>query len=302
MSDRPTPPLCGEPSVPLQDARVVVLPLPYEGTACYGKGTAQGPAAILHASPQMELYDEVLEQETLPEFPIHTLAPLVLEGLPPEEMVERVYQRAKEQLLAGRAILGLGGEHSVTEGVVKAYHAVYGDSFSVVQIDAHTDMRDSYEGSSHSHACVMRRIHEMGIPFVQLGIRSVSREEIRMIRWNGLGSRIFWAKDIHRWQKRGEGRWLDEMAAQLRQKVFITVDLDGFDPAYLPATGTPEPGGLDWFTVGDILDRIAAQCQIIGSDVTELAPIAGHHASDFLAARLSYRLLGYMAQTAGSTK
>ncbi|MEG3638078.1 agmatinase [Magnetococcus sp. PR-3] len=294
MPETPYPAFSEAPPAPLEDARVVILPLPYEGTVSYGTGTAQGPRAILEASQQLELWDELHNREILPDLPTHTLQPPCFKGLNPEQVIQTIYETAYPHIQAGRRVVGLGGEHSVTEGILKAYLDVHGCDFTVVQIDAHADLRNSYQGTPHSHACIMRRVWDMSLNSVQLGIRSLSREEIRHIRYNGLSERVFWARDIVRWHRQGETQWLDRLGALLKKKVFLTIDLDGFDPAVVPGTGTPEPGGLDWYMVGDIIDRITAQCDIIGFDVTELAPIPGQQVSEFLAARLVQRILGYL--------
>ncbi|ABK46049.1 putative agmatinase [Magnetococcus marinus MC-1] len=294
MPNIPYPSFGETPPATLEEARVVILPLPYEGTVSYGTGTSQGPRAILEASKQLEVWDELHGREILPELPTHTLQPPSLENLNPEQVVQRIYATTLPHLQAGRMVVGLGGEHSVTEGVIKAYQTIHGNDFTVVQIDAHADLRNSYHDTPHSHACIMRRVWDMGLNAVQLGIRSISREEIRHVRYNGLNERIFWARDIVRWHRQNNTQWLDRMGALLKPKVFLTIDLDGFDPSVVPGTGTPEPGGLDWYMVGEIIDRITAQCEIIGFDITELAPIPNQQASEFLAARLVQRILGYI--------
>ncbi|OSM00368.1 putative agmatinase [Magnetofaba australis IT-1] len=285
-------PFLGEANASLEKADVAILSVPYEGAVSYGGGAANGPSAILEASTQVELYDETLNKETIRNLNVHTLPPLDVAGLNSEELAEQVRLAAKPHVDAERFLATLGGDHSISIGVLRAYWEKYGDQFTVLQFDAHADMREEYDGNPLSHACVMRQVYDMGIPFVSVGIRSLSAFEKKHLTWRGLSERIFWAKDIQRWNKTGQGAWLDELTALLGSKVYITFDVDAMDPAIMPATGTPEPGGLDWYTVNDVLDRVCASRQIIGCDINELAPIPGLHAPDFLCARLLYRILG----------
>ncbi|MBF0623802.1 MAG: agmatinase [Magnetococcales bacterium] len=281
----------GVDPVPLEQARVVILPVPYQGTVSYGNGTAQGPTALLAASTQMELFDEVLQQETI-DLGFHTLTPVEPDLFGPAAMMERIAAAARPQVAAGRFLAGIGGEHSITDGLLRAFLPTFGRRLSVLQIDAHADLRDQYQGSPHSHACVMRRVAEMGLEFVQVGIRSLSREEWEFVQNQGRGGRIFWARDVVSAARRGETGWMDQVVAALGPEVYVTVDLDGLDPSVLPATGTPEPGGLDYPTLLTLLERVARRRRIVGCDLTELAPLPGQPASDFLASRLLYRLIG----------
>jgi agmatinase len=264
----------------------VVLPLPYEATVSYGGGTRRGPGAILEASRQVELYDRELNDEPALTHGIHTLPPLALSVAGPAEAVAEIEACAREHLRAGKLLVGLGGEHSVSVGIARAVKEVYGD-FVLVQVDAHSDLRAEYEGSPYSHACIARRIlDDLGATVLQLGIRSICREEIELIRATSERLRVWFAEDVH------AGGHLE----QLRQRVagrnlFLTLDLDGLDPAFLPATGTPEPGGLNWQQVLEIIRTVAGAARIVALDCVELAPIPGAHASDFLAAKLVYKAL-----------
>ncbi len=265
----------------LARARAVVLPVPYDFTTTYRGGTREGPQAILAASRNMELWDE--EVGAVYRAGIHTLPALEPAAEGPAAMVERVERAVGWILDQGKLPAVLGGEHSITAGAVRAAAARV-PGLSVLQIDAHGDMRDTYLGTPHSHACVMRRVREL-VPAASVGIRSIGEEEAEHLA-------------AHPWpvwsvrQFRGlRGDWQPILDA-LTDRVFVTFDLDGLDPSLLPATGTPEPGGLEWYETVDLLRAVSERARIVGFDVVELAPLAGHVASDFLAARLVYRLIG----------
>jgi len=200
-------------------------------------------------------------------------------------MVAAIAACAEEHLRGGRLLVGLGGEHTVSAGIAQAVHAVYGD-FVMVQIDAHSDLRDTYEGSHYSHASIARRVFDMGATIAQFGIRSVCREEIDLIRAEPERLRVWFAEDVH------VGGHLAPLAEIVRgRKVFLTIDLDGLDPALVAATGTPEPGGLTWAQALAIVRTAARAGEIVAADCVELAPIPGQHASDFLAAKLVYKTI-----------
>jgi len=265
----------------LEAARAIVLPVPYDFTTSYQGGTRLGPRAILAASRNMELWDE--EVGPVYRWGIHTLPELEPTAEGPRAMVERVEQAVDWILGRGKLPVILGGEHSITSGAVQAARR-HRPGLSVLQIDAHGDMRDTYLESPWSHACVMRRVREM-VPAASVGIRSISEEE----------AEYFESHPQPVWSVRQfralAGRWGPILDA-LTDDVFITFDLDGLDPSILPATGTPEPGGLDWFEAVDLLQAVAESRRIVGFDVVELAPLPGQVASDFLASRLVYRLIG----------
>lgn len=260
------------------EAAAVILPVPYDRTSSWLKGADGGPGAILDASQQVELWD--LETSSEPwRSGIASLAPLDFAG-PPEALADLVSDSVERILARSQLPIVLGGEHSVTIGAVTAAARVF-PSLSVLQIDAHADTRETYEGSSHNHACVMARVREI-CPIVQVGIRSADTTEI-----SGLSpKRVFWAADIARSQ---DSSWVEAAVGQLGRDVYVTIDLDAFDPSIVPATGTPEPGGLGWYQVTDLLAKVASRRHVIGFDVVELLP--GHPPSAFLAAKLIYRFL-----------
>jgi N1-aminopropylagmatine ureohydrolase len=265
----------------------LILPIPYEGTVSYGQGTREGPRAIIHASHQVELYDRELDDEPALTYGIHTLPALAPVVSGPGDMVAAIAACAEEQLHTGKLLLGLGGEHTVSAGIARAVHAIHGD-FVMVQIDAHSDLRDEYEGSAYSHASIARRVFDMGATIAQFGIRSICREEIDLIRAERERLRVWFAEDIH------AGGHLDPLADLVRgHNVFLTIDLDGLDPSLIAATGTPEPNGLSWNQALEIVRTVArAAGHVVAIDCVELAPIPGQHASDFLAAKLVYKAIG----------
>ncbi len=260
-------------------AAAVVLPVPYDETSSWMKGADRGPAAVIEASTYVELLDT--ETWTEPHRRgIASLPPLEFSG-PPERLAERVQERIGPILDSGRIPIVLGGEHSVTIGAVRAAVERFAN-LSVLQVDAHADTRDSYHGSPYNHACVMARVREL-CPIVQVGIRSLDAGEAA-----GLDrERVIFAHEI----VGADDGWLDRVTGQLTDEVYVTLDLDAFDPSILPATGTPEPGGLDWYDVTRLLDHVADGRRIVGFDVVELLPSPGQHASAFTAAKLVYRAL-----------
>ncbi|MBC7185677.1 MAG: agmatinase [Calditrichaeota bacterium] len=266
-------------------ARCVVLPVPYDSTTSYQPGTRRGPLAILEASGHMELYDHELGQSPV-EHGIWTLPPLTSEASGPEAMVAAVRQAVAPLLADGKMVLTLGGEHSITLGAVQACKERYPE-LRVLQFDAHADMRDSYEGSPFSHACVMRRVVELGVPVVQVGIRSMSEEEVEPLRHSRLTT--FFAE-----QHPSAAQVVEALNRFGSGPVYLTFDLDALDPAIMPATGTPEPGGLFWYQTIELLRGVANACHIIAADVVELAPTPGLVAPDFLAAKLAYKIIGYV--------
>ena len=276
------PPFLGEEGVPADPAAAAaaIIPVPYDLTSTWRKGADRGPAALLDASGTIELYD--IETDSEPwKRGIVTLPPILHDG-GPEELAERVRAATAEILSRGAVPVVLGGEHSVTIGAVEAAADAF-PGVGVLQIDAHGDTRESYEGSTHNHACVMARARER-CPIVQVGIRAVDASEMP-----GLDpDRVFWAHEI---AGRGDSGWMDEVVELLPETVYLTIDLDAFDPSLLPATGTPEPGGLSWYEVNELVRRVARERRIVGFDVVELLPLAGEHASDFIAAKLVHRVL-----------
>jgi len=269
---------------PLSDfanARVLVWPVPFEKTVSYGSGTSEGPAAIIEASRYIELYDEDFGGETA-QIGIHTL-PAINTDYEPDEMMPLLEQRAAELIATNKFLCMLGGEHSISAPVVRAMFKNY-PKMSVMQIDAHADLRNSYEGTPLSHASTMRRIVEI-CPAVQVGIRSISTEEI--IAVPTLNTQIFYAKDIT-----GRSEWVEHAVNSLTQDVYLTIDIDGLDPSLVPSTGTPEPGGLQWYEVLNLIRYLARSRNIVGMDLVELCRPKGNNAASILAVKLIYKTLG----------
>lgn len=271
-----------EPYNQRDKARVAILPVPYDGTSTWGKGADKGPDALLEASANMELYDIETDSEVY-HVGIFTDQP-VTEARNPELMVQAVEQRTNALLDEGKFVVTIGGEHSVSIGAIRAHAARY-DGLTVLQIDAHTDLRDSYEGTPNNHACVMARAQEL-CPIVQVGIRSMDIGE----KANLDPQRVFWAHEI---VDAPDEAWMSKALNLISANVYITIDLDGFDPAIAPSTGTPEPGGLQWYPALRFLRKVIEHRNLVGFDIVELCPNPADKATDFLAAKLLYKLLSY---------
>ena len=261
-------------------AKVVVLPIGFEATTSYGAGTRGGPEALLAASRQVEWYDQDLDVD-LHDAPIHTMESVAPDFSAPGAMVERIRRIASAPVTDGKFVLGLGGEHTVTLGLVRAAAARHGP-LSILQIDAHADLRTEYEGTPFSHACVMRRCAEDGHRTVHVGIRSASREEVEFAREGG--RLIFWARRCAE-----DEAWIGEALAALAGPVYLSVDVDGLDPGIIRTTGTPEPGGLAWWPVIRLLEGLFRRHDVVGADVVELSAL-GDPASDFAAAKLAAKI------------
>jgi agmatinase len=270
-----------------EDSRAVIFPVPLERTTTYEHGTRNGPAAIISASHNMETWDEEFAVETYSKIGIATLQPVDAAYLTLEKTLSEIHTTELALLADGKFPVILGGEHSLTPPLVSAAAKKFPD-LTVLQIDAHADLRDAYQGNPASHASAMRRVVEI-CPAVQVGIRSLSEEEAQAIP--RLPTKIFWARDIARARL---DSWIPRVVSELSDHVYLTVDLDGFDPSYVPATGTPEPGGLDWYQVTSLIREVARKHTIVAADVVELLPQPGDHAADFLAAKLVYKILGYV--------
>ncbi|MCC6454923.1 MAG: agmatinase [Caldilineaceae bacterium] len=272
-----------------EQAGVLVLPIPFEATVSYGGGTVRGPEAIISASQQVELYDREFDEEPALVYGVHTLPPLAF----PDDSAAAIAAIAQVTAAAaatGKLVVGLGGEHTVSVGFGRGLAQALGDPITLVQIDAHADLRDEYEGSPYSHACIARRLVEGRTveQVLQLGIRSVCSEEVEFARQNSERVRIWYAEEVH------AGGWQEELAARLAGKrVYLTIDVDGLDPAIVPATGTPEPDGLTWVETLDIVRLVCQSSQIVGIDCVELAPYPGQHAADFAVAKLLYKTISY---------
>ncbi|HHT9125947.1 MAG TPA: agmatinase [Candidatus Brocadiia bacterium] len=267
-----------------ETSTAVILPVPYDSTSSYRAGTREGPRAIIAASRQVELFDEeLLEDVSLRG--IHTLGELIPDMRGPERMIEKVRNVSREILTDKKMLVTLGGEHSITLGIVQALLEKY-PNLSILQIDAHLDMRESYEESIYNHACVMRRIFEICNNIVQVGIRNFSQEEHLFIKAQGI--KPFYALNMYK-----SNKWHDDVVARLGPNVYITIDLDGLDPSIMPSVSTPEPGGMGWYDTLRLLRMVCEQKKVVGFDVMELCPNPTDISSDFTAAKLVYKLIGY---------
>jgi agmatinase len=288
MSETPVTPITqfGAPDAPYGDpatAKVTIIPAPLEYSVCYMQGTERGPQAILDASSQMELYDEELDACPI-EVGVYTRPLLDYQGMTHAQALQATGDAAREVLQRGQLPLTLGGEHSLSAPVIAAVHERYPD-LTVVHIDAHGDLRNEYEGTPLSHASIERRVVDMGIPLLEIGIRSFSPEEAEFLKTK---------PDVHI-------IWGYQMANgsatipwdRLGKHTYVTIDLDAFDPSEMPAVGTPEPGGLHWYQVLDLFRSICERTTIVGMDVVELCPMTGQTRADFLAAKLVYKMIGY---------
>lgn len=268
-------------------ARSVVLPLPFERTTSYGQGTALGPRALLDASQYVELYDEELEREPVDQG-IVTLPPFQPTATDLGEALGEIEGHAHQHMAAGKFVLSVGGEHSLSAPLVRAAKRAFGD-LGVLQFDAHADLRDTYEGTPHSHACVMRRIFDLGVPSAAVGIRALSSPEAALIRQHALPT--IWGHQLEEAEER-----FDALLDALPQQVYLTFDIDFFDPSLVPCTGTPEPGGGFWQPTLRLLRRLFNRRTVVAMDLVELAPDAARPASDFIAAKLAYKCLGFLAE------
>jgi|LQYC01.1.fsa_nt_gi agmatinase len=264
-------------------AQAVILPIPYEQTTSFLKGTAQGPHAILNAASQIELFDEKLKTEPF-RIGIHVL-PFMAISPDLEKFLSHVETEVFFHLKQNKLVIMLGGEHTLTIGGVKAAKKLF-PNVGVVQIDAHADLRDSYQNNPFSHACAMRRILDYA-PLFQIGIRSLSKEEFNLIQERKITT--LFSHEL-------SDQNLDSFVAKLPEDIYLTIDLDGFDPAVVPGVGNPEPGGLNWEMADHIFEQISARSKIRAFDIVELRPLADEARSEITAARLLYRILGYSAR------
>ena len=270
-----------------ETSRAVIFPIPLERTTTLYPGTHNGPAAILAASRNMELYDEELQAEPYKEVGIHTLPPIDTMDGTLDEVITEIFSAECGLLDDGKFPIALGGEHSLTPPLVSALSKKF-KNLSVLHIGGHAALRDEYQGNPSSHACAMRRVTEV-CHAVQVGIRSISAGEAQQLP--NLHTKIYWAKDIARVPLKS---WIAKVLSDISASVYLTISVDAFDSSIVPATGMPEPGGLDWYQVTSLLRAVAGHKKIVGMDVVELVPQPGHHASDTLAAKLIYKCLGYI--------
>lgn len=275
-----------EQAVAPENAAAVVIPFGLEASVSYGGGTAGGPAAMLAASHQVELFDEELWCEAFAKYGVATLAePVVAAGH--AAALAQLEGIVTQVLDSGRFPMVFGGEHSITAGAIRPFAERY-DDLVILHFDAHADLRDGYEGNHYSHAAALRRCLDFEhIELVSLGIRNISAEEIPFLEANHQRIHIHWARDRRNWNIE------DVLAPLTGRPVYVTVDVDSFDASLMPATGTPEPGGLFWDDVLPVIREAAARGRLVGADINELAPRPELHACDFLAAKLAYKILNY---------
>jgi agmatinase len=259
---------------------VVLVSVPFDATSTWMKGSSRGPKAILEASRNMELYDTETGTEVYRRG-IYTDDPLKVPASV-EMMVNQVQKTVWEWLKRNKYVVTLGGEHSVSIGAVRAYHNKY-PGMSVLQLDAHTDLRQEYQGSPFNHACTMARVREI-CPVTQVGIRSMDKEEIKYLE----KGRVFFQEKIIR-----QKGWMQSVIDTLSDQVYLTLDLDVLDPSIMSSTGTPEPGGMDWYTLLELIRLVCEKKELVGFDVVELCPSKHNRAPDFLAAKLIYKILSY---------
>ena len=263
-----------------ENAEIVIVPVAYDGTSTWGKGADKGPAAMIEASANMELYDIETDSEV---FKKGIFTEDITGGdISTTEMIDAVDGTTRYYLENNKFTVVIGGEHSVSIGSIKA-HAQHFKNLTVLQLDAHADLRAEYNGSKYNHACVMARAKEF-CPIVQVGIRSMSSEEKEVMDKTG----VFFAKEIH-----NKTDWIKKVISKLSKNVYISIDLDVFDPSIMPSTGTPEPGGLLWYEVLELLKTVTEKTNVVGFDVVELCPDDRNTAPDFMAAKLIYKLLSY---------
>ncbi|TBW29923.1 agmatinase [Gramella sp. KN1008] len=262
----------------IDEAKVVLIPVPYDGTSTWQKGADKGPDAFLNASENMELFDIETRSEVYKKGVY--LAPPVTEDSSPEKMVEAVYKTTKNYIKQDKFVTLFGGEHSISIGSIRAFNESFED-LTVVQIDAHADLRPEYEGSKCNHACALHEARKT-TNLIQVGIRSMDISEMDHMDEN----QVYFAHDLYE-------DWQDDAIGQMTPNVFITIDLDAFDPSILPSTGTPEPGGLFWYETLEFLKMMFKKKNVVGFDIVELCPNEKEKSSDFLAAKLYYKMLSY---------
>lgn len=265
-----------------EESKVVIIPVPYEGTVSYGIGTKFGPEEIINASWQIESFDFELSKEIIDRVKICTIPSLKITSKKPEKAIEQVYIKTKYALANNKFPIILGGEHSITFGAIKAINEQI-DNVTVIQIDAHSDLREEYEGSKFSHACVGKRIYDLGNKLIQIGVRSVSKEEHLLIKDN---------KNIFTFRTPFKTEDIKEILSKCSKNVYISIDADGFDPSILPAVGTPVPGGLKWYDALELFKELFNKKNVVGFDFVELIKSKETRSAD-LAATLIYRLIGY---------
>ena len=279
--------LPAEEAVDYSAAKAVIIPFGLEGSVSYGGGTAMGPAAMIEASHQVELFDEDLWCEPVRDFGVVTMRENPVDGRDIKKAVENLAGLTGSVLSDQKFPLVFGGEHSITPGAIQPFLEKF-DDLIILHFDAHADLRDGYEGEHYSHAAAIRRVLDHPtVAIVSVGIRNISAEEIPFLDANRHRITIHWGKDRENWR-------LEDIVAPLKDRpIYLTFDLDGFDGSLMPATGTPEPGGLFWNDAISIIKAASKTGKIVGADINELAPIEGFHAPNFLAAKLAYKILSH---------
>lgn len=267
----------------LDNAKIVLIPVPYDGTSTWQKGSDKGPQALLHAAENMELYDIETDTEVYKQGVF--LAPAIEEKSSAEAVVNAVYASAKEYIKRNKFVTLVGGEHSISIGSIRAFNELFED-LTVLQIDAHADLRKEYDGSKYNHACAVYEASQ-NTNLIQVGIRSMDALEKTVMNED----KTFFAHQMVQ-----DDYWMDNVIEACTENVFITFDLDAFDPSILPSTGTPEPGGLFWYETMDFLKRVFEEKNVVGFDILELCPQENEKSSDFLAAKLYYKMLSYKFQ------
>jgi len=266
-----------------RSSKIVIVPVPYESTTCYISGTKEGPWAIINASRHMELYD-IDKEKDISKAGIFTLEELEPSKNSPKETILRIENVITKILDDGKTPVILGGEHSISLGSISAFKKKYARNLSVLQLDAHTDLRNEFEGTKFHHGCVMRRVvDDLKLSVTQVGIRSLSEEEANYLK-DSKKNNVFYDKKYS----------TEEVIGTLKENVYLTLDLDVLDPSVMPAVGTPEPGGLDWDEVSNLLKEVSQNRKIVGADIVELSPIPGFIAPNFLAAKLVYKIISYV--------
>ena len=278
----------------ISEAKVLFWPIPYDRTACYVPGSRFGPSALLEASFYVEDWDEQFQQDLTKRIPWTTLNSLEINAAGPKEMVEKIQKEAQGWIQSGRLLFSLGGEHTITLPLVEAHRNLWPE-LGVVQIDAHCDLRHTYENSTYSHATVMRRIVEQNIPLWQIGIRSLSEEEYHFLESHPSQIHTLYAHQIRHYSPKD---W-EKIFQDLPPYIYLTIDLDGFDPSVFPGVGTPEPGGITWYQGLEILQALCHARPIVGVDVVELIPQPYHRQSEYGAAKLVYKVLNFIFSPQG---
>ncbi len=272
-----------------ENSKYVIQSAPYEHTSSYLEGSAKGPQAIIAASQFVEFYDEEIDTETYKKCGIATLEPINFGSKVNEEAVGLIADETAKLINDGKFVVSLGAEHTVTYGFVKPHAEKY-PNLSVLQIDAHSDLRDAYHGNKYSHASVMARVNELGLNITQIGIRAQCKEESDLIKTSP-NIHTFYAHQI-----RHNDNWASEALATLTENVYITIDADGFDPSVVPLVGTAEPGGLYWQETIDFLRAVCKKCNVVGFDVVEVAPVEGQILSEYVLAKLVYKIIGFIEE------